>query len=388
MCRNRHEKPMIFFRGSLLHTYCDDCLAKFFKCNTQEETAKPTTSSNTFNTQVSQSKSGYLFPLFQQLPKELRLQIWGFTQQDESFSRVIEIVPKVLRLMPTSCYQYKVKVGSPPTLLQINREFRYELMAQYVSPFLLENTYTPLRRAVTDLVINPKTDTLFLTGNWRPGNSRGADIFTRIFGENSALLTKQLRTLALDNQLFLGDTIEKRMFWVGFLTPSLDQTELRQLPPNLTHLITTNTDRKLTKYEGGRVISFPMPTSPRNSQYAHPLDISKFGILDVKLEIGLQNMLWGDIQFGSSAGLWPTEDVPSHFLDALKKQEADLWKENEKYRHDEPVFHRARRHQKRYGKRQQAYQLKLKATRNLEGKQQKFLRDRYWEAEGKRCNWG
>ena len=97
------------------------------------------------------------FSIFSRLPTELRLRIWHFAF--DFFPRVIELIPSEKPDCTVRYRRWEALASSTLTLLQVNREVRYEFLPQYSSPFNPRGIepYHP-----KSLLINYETDTIYV----------------------------------------------------------------------------------------------------------------------------------------------------------------------------------------------------------------------------------
>jgi hypothetical protein len=131
------------------------------------------------------------FTLFPQLPPELRLKIWNDALH--FFPRIIEVTPQ--HLNPDAAVQYKkwnAMASTIPTLLQVNREARYELLPQYPAPFACP-TLGPYSSA--SLLLNYKLDTVYFRIDLMTEVSRER-FFEHIFGDAESEVRSNLKSLA------------------------------------------------------------------------------------------------------------------------------------------------------------------------------------------------
>ncbi|KAE9380151.1 hypothetical protein N431DRAFT_325267 [Stipitochalara longipes BDJ] len=75
----------------------------------------------------------HTFAIFSLLPTELRLKVWNYAFG--SFPRVIELTPSPNLDVTVRYRKWEAMASSTLTLLQVNREARYEFLPHYSSPF-------------------------------------------------------------------------------------------------------------------------------------------------------------------------------------------------------------------------------------------------------------
>ncbi|KAE8450301.1 hypothetical protein EG329_006729 [Mollisiaceae sp. DMI_Dod_QoI] len=108
----------------------------------------------------------FTFEFFAKLPLELRVMIWRYA---------IYLFPRIIVVRPSRCFYRPLRIGpyrlrrdsrahasSIPTLLCVNREARYELLAYFFNPFAPEFC-TGRLPPIENLLINFHTDHLLVT---------------------------------------------------------------------------------------------------------------------------------------------------------------------------------------------------------------------------------
>jgi hypothetical protein len=131
------------------------------------------------------------FTLFQFLPTELRLKVWNYAFG--FFTRVIELTPQGAQ--PEIMVRYRrweAMASTTLTLLQVNRETRYEFLPRYSSPFN-PGKIGPCHS--NSLLINYETDTIYFRTGIMP-YALAPTLFSHVFGKDEAEVRENLESLA------------------------------------------------------------------------------------------------------------------------------------------------------------------------------------------------
>lgn len=198
---------------------------------------------------------------FSDLPGEIRNMIWSVAE-DHRTERIITIAAKNSGMRTLWPYVdglwFTVSVSCGPTLLQVNRESRSQLLSRYVRPFSPILCFPPapigstpagiLRKtagiSTNDVLINPGKDILYLKISGQiPGDPR---VVESAFGQNLTEVTAELGNVAVEHQLDVQALL------------SGDKTFL----PNLEHVYLIDSGMKpLMERKGCRIAGFSL-TAP------------------------------------------------------------------------------------------------------------------------------
>jgi hypothetical protein len=132
-----------------------------------------------------------IFTPFPRLPPELRLKIWNHAFH--FFPRVIEVTSQHLNPeTPVQDRKWNAMASNILTLLQVNREARYELLPRYPAPFAPRNL-DPYSSA--SLLLNYELDTVYFRIDLMTEVSR-EQFFEHMFGNAESEVRSNLKSLA------------------------------------------------------------------------------------------------------------------------------------------------------------------------------------------------
>lgn len=101
-------------------------------------------------------------------PPELRFMVYKVVANDEANTRIIEVIPTVLKYPPTSinAWSFEVAILQLPLMILVNREITEELLRScFIAPFSSQTFRLGTNTLALDLRFNPENDVLFLNAN-------------------------------------------------------------------------------------------------------------------------------------------------------------------------------------------------------------------------------
>lgn len=125
-------------------------------------------------------------------PPELRFMVYKVVANDEANTRIIEVIPTVLKYPPTSinAWSFEVAILQLPLMILVNREITEELLRScFIAPFSSQTFRLGTNTLALDLRFNPENDVLFLNANCYVSMQMREflplqSLFEAIFGDN------------------------------------------------------------------------------------------------------------------------------------------------------------------------------------------------------------